>query len=55
MNTDENQSTDPIGYSLVGAWFEVYNELGNGYLEDVYQESLELELSERRISFVAQP
>lgn len=55
MNTDENQSTDPIGYSLIGACFEVYNELGNGYLEDVYQESLELELSERRISFVAQP
>jgi GxxExxY protein len=55
ISTDENQSTDPIGYSITGACFEVYNELGNGYLEDVYQESLELELSERRISFVAQP
>lgn len=40
---------------MIGACFEVYNEMGNGYLEDVYQESLELELAERGIPFIAQP
>jgi GxxExxY protein len=57
MNTDEKPEIehDPDGYALIGACFEVYNEMGNGYLEDVYQESLELELFDRGISFVAQP
>ena len=57
MNTDEKQSAehDADGYSLIGACFEVYNEMGNGYLEDVHQESLELELGGRGIPFVAQP
>lgn len=57
MSTDEIQATehDADGYALIGACFEVYNEMGNGYLEDVYQESLELELTDRGIPFVAQP
>ena len=41
-------------YALVGAAMEVYNELGNGFLEGVYQEALETELSERTIPFRAQ-
>src|SRR5688500_14456542 len=43
------------GYELMGAAFEVYNELGSGYAEEVYQEALELELSARRIPFVSRP
>lgn len=35
----------------MGAAFEVYNEMGNGYLEEVYQECLEQELEARRIPF----
>lgn len=42
-------------YQLVGAAFEVYNELGSEFLEPVYQEAYEFELSERQIAFVAQP
>jgi GxxExxY protein len=42
-------------YALVGTCFEVYNELGSGFLEDPYQEALELELSARGIPFVAKP
>ena len=40
---------------MIGACFEVYNEMGNGYLEDVYQESLELELHDRKIPFITKP
>ena len=46
---------DPDGYAFIGACFEVYNELGSGYLEDVYQQSVETELTERGILFVAHP
>lgn len=42
-------------YKILGACFEVYKELGNGYLESVYQECLQLELSARQIPFVVQP
>jgi len=42
-------------YALIGACFEVYNEHGCGFLEDPYQESLELELLYRGIPFVAKP
>lgn len=38
-------------YALVGAAMEVYNELGNGFLEAIYQEAYEIELSERNIVF----
>ena len=57
MSTDDpiQQDHDADGYALIGACFEVYNEMGNGFLEDVYQESLELELTERGIPFIAQP
>ena len=41
-------------YAIVGACFEVYNELGAGFLEPVYQECLELEFGFQRIPFLAQ-
>ncbi len=43
------------GYDFMAAVFEVRNELGNGFLEEVYQESLELELSERSIPYLTKP
>jgi GxxExxY protein len=30
-------------YKIVGAAMEVYNQLGNGFLEAVYQEASEIE------------
>lgn len=41
------------GYKLMGAAFEVYNEQGCGVAEEIYQESLEIELGLRGIAFQA--
>lgn len=41
------------GYDLMAAAFEVYNEQGYGLLEEIYQESLEIELALRAIPFVS--
>jgi GxxExxY protein len=43
------------GYDLMRAAFEVYNQIGNGYLEDVYHECLERELTLRGIPWVRKP
>ena len=41
-------------YRIMGACFEVYKEMGCGFLEPVYQECLSLEFEEQEIVFVAQ-
>jgi len=41
-------------YRIRGAVFEVYREMGCGFLEAVYQECLEKELRQQEIPFVAQ-
>lgn len=41
------------GYALMAAAFEVHNVLGGGLLEEIYQESLEIELELRAISFLS--
>ncbi len=42
-------------YEIIGACFEVYNELGCGFLEEVYHEALAREFSTRNIPHVSQP
>jgi|SRR5690554_618978 len=42
-------------YAIQGAIFDVYREMGCGFLEAVYQECLEKELRSRNIPYVAQP
>ena len=41
-------------YEINGAAMEVYKQLGCGFLEAVYQEALELELTKRNIPFEPQ-
>ena len=41
-------------YKIIGACFEVYKEMGCGFLEPVYQECLEKEFGFQRIPFDAQ-
>ena len=42
-------------YKIIGACFEVYNGMGNGFLEAVYQECLRKEFRIQRITFLEKP
>ena len=59
MNHERHEKNEKIifkeeSYAIQGAVFEVYREMGCGFLEGVYQECLEKELKRRGIPFVAQ-
>ncbi len=41
-------------YAIIGAAMEVYNVLGAGFLEAVYQQALEIELSARDVPYESQ-
>ena len=41
-------------YAIIGACFNVYKEKGNGFLEAVYQECLEIEFSFQEIPYETQ-
>ena len=42
-------------FKIVGACFEVYNQLGHGFLEAVYQECLAMEFRDQGIPFIEHP
>ena len=50
MKMTENQ----ISYQIRGAIFDVYNELGPGLLESVYEEAMVFELKKRGLSIQRQ-
>ena len=41
-------------YAIIGACFNVYKEMGSGFLEAVYQECLEIEFSFQEIPYETQ-
>jgi len=49
MNADSKK--DPKTYAILGAAMEVHAELGNGFLEGVYHDALEIEFTRRQIPF----
>jgi len=50
----ESKYLEQEGYDFMGAAFEVYNELGSGLTEEIYQECLEIELCSQSIPFQSQ-
>ncbi|OGZ00789.1 MAG: hypothetical protein A3B13_00395 [Candidatus Liptonbacteria bacterium RIFCSPLOWO2_01_FULL_45_15] len=44
-----------LTYKIRGAAFEVWNKIGPGFRESIYQKSLEAELKKQGIDFVTQP
>jgi GxxExxY protein len=59
MNHETHENHEKIiyraeSYAIQGAVFEVYREMGCGFLEAVYQECFAKELSKRDIPFVSQ-
>ncbi len=49
--TDFDQPFAQEGYELMGVAFEVHNVQGGGLSEEIYQQSLEMELEMRSIPF----
>jgi len=42
-------------YKIIGCCYEVYNELGQGFLEAIYQEALSIEFTKQKLPFIQFP
>jgi len=59
MNHEKHERHEKVlfkeeSFALQGAIYDVYREMGNGFLEAVYQECLAIEFRRRNIPFEAQ-
>ncbi|MBU6500265.1 MAG: GxxExxY protein [Patescibacteria group bacterium] len=55
INADTKFLYKELTYKIRGAAFDVWNKIGPGFRESVYQKSLEIELKSRGVDFIAQP
>ncbi len=44
-----------LSYKIVGCIYEVYNKIGSGFKESIYQNSLNIEFKRKNINFENQP
>lgn len=51
VKSDDKIYRKEESFKILKACFEVHNELGNGFLEPVYQEALELEFKSQKIPY----
>jgi GxxExxY protein len=49
MDSDSSYKHSALTEMIIGTFYDVYNELGHGFLESVYQNSLRLALLEKGI------
>ena len=49
INADGPLREEGLTRKIIGAFFEVYNELGHGFVESVYQRALAIELNRRGV------
>jgi GxxExxY protein len=55
MNADKRRyKYSELTEQVIGIFYEVYNELGSGFLEKIYEEAMALILRERGIAFQQQ-
>ena len=57
MNTNNDSKVivyKELSYKIVGCLYEVYNALGPGHKEDIYQKSLAVEFSRKHINYITQ-
>lgn len=54
MGTDNNYEYKDLTKTIIGACFEVSNELGVGFLESVYEKALCIVLNEKGLKIEAQ-
>ena len=43
-----------LSYKLVGCFYNVYNSLGPGHKEDIYQNALKIDFDDERIKYISQ-
>jgi GxxExxY protein len=54
MIIEPSRELDDLARAVIGAAIEVHRHLGPGYLEEVYEEALCIELEQRRITYSRQ-
>ena len=54
MNSDTEYLYSELSDKIINCFYKVYNALGFGFLEKIYQKSLEIELSKNNINFESQ-
>lgn len=54
MNTDQDMKHEELTKKIIGVFYEVYNELGHGFLESVYEKAIAIAFAEKGIRFEQQ-